>query len=129
MEVPKEIKAQEYRMGMVPGGVKSLVQTGQQVLVERIVGEGSGYRDAEYQCAGAEIVKSAAEVYKRAEMIVKVKEPQPPEYEVLKHGQILFCYLHLAPKPALTLALIDRGVNAIALETIQVDASMPCAYE
>lgn len=125
--VPKEIKVQEYRVGMVPGGVKSLVRTGQRVLVEKGAGEGSGYHDAEYQAAGAEIVISATEVYERAEMIVKVKEPQPPEYEMLKRGQILFCYLHLAPEPKLTSALIDRGVNAIALETIQLDdGTLPC---
>jgi alanine dehydrogenase len=125
--VPKEIKVQEYRVGMVPGGVKSLVRTGQRVLVEKRAGEGSGYHDAGYQAAGAEIVKSATEIYERAEMIVKVKEPQPPEYEMLKRGQILFCYLHLAPEPKLTSALIDRGVNAIALETIQLDdGTLPC---
>jgi len=125
--VPKEIKIQEYRVGMVPGGVKSLVRTGQRVLVEKGAGEGSGYHDAEYQAAGAEIVISATEVYERAEMIVKVKEPQPPEYEMLKRGQILFCYLHLAPEPELTNALIYRGVNAIALETIQLDdGTLPC---
>jgi alanine dehydrogenase len=125
--VPKEIKAQEYRVGMVPGGVKSLAGTGQRILLERGAGEGSGYHDAEYQAAGAEIVESEIEVYERAEMIVKVKELQPPEYEMLKRGQILFCYLHLAPEPELTQALIDRGVNAIALETIQLDdGTLPC---
>ena len=125
--VPKEVKVQEYRVGMVPGGVKSLVRVGQQVLVEKAAGEGSGYDDAEYEAAEAEIVKSATEVYERAEMIVKVKEPQPPEYEMLRHRQILFCYLHLAPEPELTRALIDRGVNAIALETIQLDdGTLPC---
>ena len=125
--VPKEIKVHEYRVGMVPGGVKSLVGTGQRVLMEKGAGEGSGYNDAEYKAAGAEIVKSATEVYERAEMIVKVKEPQPPEYEMLKQGQILFCYLHLAPETELTRALIDRGVNAIALETIQLDdGTLPC---
>jgi alanine dehydrogenase len=125
--VPKEIKVQEYRVGMVPGGVKTLVRTGQQVLVQKEAGEGSGYDDAEYQAAGAEIVESAAEVYERGEMIVKVKEPQPPEYEMLRRGQILFCYLHLAPEPELTRALIERGVNAIALETIQLDdCTLPC---
>ena len=125
--VPKEIKVQEHRVGMVPGGVKSLVRTGQRVLVEKGAGEGSGYHDVEYQAAGAAIVISATEVYERAEMIVKVKEPQPPEYEMLKRGQILFCYLHLAPEPELTNALIYRGVNAIALETIQLDdGTLPC---
>ncbi len=125
--IPKEIKIQEYRVGMVPGGVKSLVQAGHQVLLEKEAGEGSGYADAEFEAAGAETVTSAAEVYERAEMIVKVKEPQPPEYEMLKHRQILFCYLHLAPEPELTRALIKGGVNSIALETIQLDdGSLPC---
>jgi alanine dehydrogenase len=100
--VPKDIKAQGYRVGIAAGGIKSLVQIGQQVLVEKGAGEGSGYRDAEYQAAGADIVNSAAEVYERADMIVKVKEPQPPEYEMLRRGQILFCYLHLAAEPELT---------------------------
>ena len=125
--VPKEVKVQEYRIGIVPGGVKSLVQAGQQILVEKEAGEGSGYHDTEYEAAGAEIVKSAAEVYERGEIIVKVKEPQSSEYEMLKHRQILFCYLHLAPEPGLTSALIERGVNAIALETIQLDdGTLPC---
>jgi len=125
--VPKEVKVQEYRIGMVPGGVKSLIRAGHLVLVEKSAGEGSGYHDGEYEAAGAEMVISAAEVYERADMIVKVKEPQPPEYEMLKHGQILFCYLHLAPEPELTQALIDQGVNAIALETIQLDdGTLPC---
>jgi len=125
--VPKEVKVQEYRIGMIPGGVKSLIGAGHLVLVEKAAGEGSGYHDGEYEAAGAEMVISASEVYERADMIVKVKEPQPPEYEMLKHGQILFCYLHLAPEPELTQALIDQGVNALALETIQLDdGTLPC---
>jgi len=125
--VPKEVKVQEYRVGMVPGGVKSLIRAGHRVLVEKAAGEGSGYHDGEYEAAGAETVMSAVEVYERADMIVKVKEPQRSEYEMLKHGQILFCYLHLAPEPELTQALVDQGVNAIALETIQLDdGTLPC---
>ena len=125
--VPKEVKVQEYRVGMVPGGVKSLVRAGHRVLVEKAAGEGSGYHDGEYEAAGAETVRSASEIYERADMIVKVKEPLPPEYETLKHNQILFCYLHLAPEPELTQALIDHGINAIAMETIQLDdGTLPC---
>ncbi|MBW1888786.1 MAG: alanine dehydrogenase [Deltaproteobacteria bacterium] len=125
--VPKEVKVQEYRIGMVPGGVKSLIRAGHRVLLEKAAGEGSGYHDGEYEAAGAKMVTSASEVYERADMIVKVKEPQPSEYKMLKHGQILFCYLHLAPEPELTQALIDQGVNAIALETIQLDdGTLPC---
>ena len=125
--VPKEVKVQEYRVGMVPGGVKSLTRAGHRVLVEKAAGEGSGYNDREYEAAGAEMVMSASEVYERADMIVKVKEPQPPEYEMLKQNQILFCYLHLAPEPELTQALLDQGVNAIAMETIQLDdGTLPC---
>jgi len=125
--VPKEVKVQEYRVGMVPGGVKSLIRAGHRVLLEKAAGEGSGYHDGEYEAAGAGIVISASEIYERADMIVKVKEPQLPEYEMLKQGQILFCYLHLAPEPELTQALIDQGVNAIALETIQLDdGTLPC---
>jgi alanine dehydrogenase len=125
--VPREIKVQEYRVGMVPGGVKSLVKTGHQVLMEKEAGDGSGYHDSEYLKAGAEIVDTAEEIYKRADMIVKVKEPQPTEYENLRQGQILFCYLHLAPEAELTRALIDQGVNAIGMETIQLDDGwLPC---
>ncbi len=125
--VPKEIKVQEYRVGMVPGGVKSLVRSGHQILIEKGAGQGSGFEDAEYKDAGAEIVKKAAEVYERADMVVKVKEPQPSEYGMLRPGRVLFCYLHLAPEPELTRELVDRGVNAIGMETIQLDDGwLPC---
>jgi len=114
----REIKDNEYRVGLVPGGVKTLADSGQQVLVETRAGEGSGISDDEYRQAGAEIVASAAEVWKRAEVLVKVKEPIEPEYGHLREGQILFTYLHLAPLPKLTKVLLERKVTGVAYETI-----------
>src|SRR5213594_786215 len=122
----REIKDNEYRVGLVPGGVKTLVDSGQRVLVETQAGEGSGISDDEYRQAGAEIVGSAAEVWKRAEVLVKVKEPIEPEYAQLREGQILFTYLHLAPLPELTRALLERKVTGVAYETItREDGSLP----
>ena len=99
--VPKEIKVREYRVGMVPGAVKALVDAGHQVLVESGAGVGSGLPDADYARAGAQLIASADEVWKRAEMIFKVKEPLPEEYPRMREGQILYTYLHLAAVPAL----------------------------
>ena len=125
--VPKEIKAQEYRVGMVPAGALSLVHQGHEVLIQQHAGEGAGYSDEEYQNAGARIVPTAQEVYSQAELICKVKEPLMEEVPLLQKGQILFCYLHLAPLPELTHRLLEAGVNAIALETIQADDGyLPC---
>jgi alanine dehydrogenase len=122
----KEIKDNEYRVGLVPGGVKTLADSEQKVLVETRAGEGSGISDEEYRQAGAEIVGSAAEVWKRAEILVKVKEPIEPEYERLREGQILFTYLHLAPLPKLTRVLLERKVTGVAYETITgPDGSLP----
>ena len=115
---PKEVKTREYRVGLVPGGVKTLADSGQQVLVETRAGEGSGISDDEYRQAGAEIVASAAEVWKRAEVLVKVKEPIEPEYGLMREGQVLFTYLHLAPLPKLTSVLLERKVTGVAYETI-----------
>src|ERR1700757_1038264 len=98
----REIKDNEYRVGLVPGGVKTLADSDQQVLGEKRAGEGSGISDDEYRQAGAEIVGSAGEVWKRAEVLVKVKEPIEPEYGHMREGQVLFTYLHLAPLPKLT---------------------------
>jgi len=114
----REIKDNEYRVGLVPGGVKTLADSGQQVLVETRAGEGSGISDDEYRQAGAEIVASAAEVWKRAEVLVKVKEPIEPEYGLMREGQVLFTYLHLAPLPKLTSVLLERKVTGVAYETI-----------
>ncbi|MBU2551420.1 MAG: alanine dehydrogenase [Proteobacteria bacterium] len=124
--VPREIKDEEYRVGIVPAGVRALVGAGHQVLVESGAGGGCLIADPEYARAGADVVGSAAEVYGRADMIVKVKEPQTAEYDLLREGQILFAYLHLAPAPELTTALLNSGVQAMAFETIQTaDGSLP----
>ncbi len=124
--LPKEIKDNESRVGLVPSGVHALVQDGHKVIVQKSAGDGSGFCDSEYQTAGAEIVGSAAEVYGKAEMIVKVKEPVGPEYGMLREGQLLFTYLHLAPAPELTQMLVDRKVTGIAYETIRLaNGSLP----
>jgi len=124
--VPKEIKNHEYRVAMVPAGVKSLVDDGHTVLIQASAGEGSGISDGEYAGAGAQIRPTAEAVYAEADMIVKVKEPLPQEYPLLRQDQILFTYLHLAPAPELTKALLDRGVIGIAYETVQLDnGSLP----
>ncbi len=118
--VPKEIKNNEFRVGMTPGGVKEFVAHGHQVLVEKSAGLGSSFEDAEYAGAGAELVETAAEVFERAEMIVKVKEPQAVEIEMLRPGQILYTYLHLAPDHAQTMGLLKSGVVGIAYETVEL---------
>jgi len=116
--VPKEIKTHEYRVGLVPASVRELVHRGHRVVVEANAGEGIGSSDAAYLMAGAEIAGSAAEVFAAADLVVKVKEPQPAETALLRPGQVLFTYLHLAPDPAQTRALIDSGCIAIAYETV-----------
>lgn len=97
--VPKEIKTHEYRVGLVPASVRELVNRGHQVIIESGAGVGVGMDDGRYLMAGADVVETAAEVFERAEMIVKVKEPQAQEYVQLRDGQLLFTYLHLAPDP------------------------------
>jgi alanine dehydrogenase len=119
--VPKEVKNHEYRVAMVPAGVRSLVGDGHTVLVQASAGEGSGISDAEYTAAGAQIRPAAEAVFADADMIVKVKEPLPQEYPLLRPGQILFTYLHLAPAPELTRALLERGIIGVAYETVQTD--------
>ncbi|UFJ42873.1 alanine dehydrogenase [Brevibacillus humidisoli] len=124
--VPKEIKNNENRVGLTPAGVVAYSQAGHDVLVETEAGLASGFSDEEYQRAGAQIVSDAAEVWGRAEMICKVKEPLPEEYERFRDNQILFTYLHLAAAPELTHALIEKKVVAIAYETVQSkDGSLP----
>src|SRR4051812_20229768 len=120
--VPKETKDLEFRVSVTPGGVREYVSHGHEVLVEAAAGGGSGFSDAEYEAAGAEIVSSPQEVFGRAEMIVKVKEPTPAEYDLLQSEQILFTYLHLAADEPLTTALIERHVQAIGYETVQLDS-------
>jgi len=122
----RELKAYENRVAMTPGGVMAMVKAGHEVFVEHDAGLGSGFDDSEYAAAGAQILPSNEEVWAAADMIVKVKEPLPPEYELMREGQIIFTYLHLAPEPELTKQLIDRGTIAIAYETVQLaDRSLP----
>ena len=120
--VPKEIKTREFRVGLVPSSVAELVRRGHQVLVETEAGQGIGADDAEYKAAGAEIASSAGDVFARAEMIVKVKEPQPNEWVQLSSKQILFTYLHLAADAPQAFGLAESGCTAIAYETITDDA-------
>ncbi|HEX8422508.1 MAG TPA: alanine dehydrogenase [Pyrinomonadaceae bacterium] len=116
--LPKEIKDNEYRVGMTPAGVRALTDAGHQVVVERAAGEGSGFEDALYERAGAQILDTADEVWAQGEMIVKVKEPIAPEYPRMREGQVLFTYLHLAPDHELTKQLLERKVTGVAYETI-----------
>ena len=116
--LPKEIKDNEYRVGLTPAGVRALTDAGHQVSVERSAGEGSGFEDDLYQRAGGQILDSADDVWAEAEMIVKVKEPVASEYNRMREGQLLFTYLHLAPDRELTRELLERKVTGIAYETI-----------
>jgi len=116
--VPKEIKIHEYRVGLVPAGVRELVDAGHQVLVQSGAGAGIGFDDSHYQAAGAAISKNAEDIFKSADLIVKVKEPQPVEIKRLRAGQTLFTYLHLAPDPEQTKGLIESGAVCIAYETV-----------
>jgi alanine dehydrogenase len=118
--VPKEIMDRESRVALTPGGAESLVHAGHKVLIEAGAGAGSGFPDAEYAQAGAEILPTAGDVFAGAEMILKVKEPLPVEYDYLRPGLILFTYLHLAANEALTRILAERQVTAIAYETVQL---------
>src|SRR5437660_9272305 len=123
--VPKEIKEQEQRVALLPSAANQLIRRGHSVLVEKNAGIGSGYPDQEYARAGAEIVEQAKDVFASADMIVKVKEPLEAEFPLLRKGQILFTYLHLAASKDLTEALLKSGVTAIAYETIQVNGRLP----
>jgi alanine dehydrogenase len=116
--VPREIKNNEFRVGLTPASVRELIAHGHQVLVESNAGAGIGYGDAAYSAIGAEILDTAEEVYARSDMIVKVKEPQPVECGMLREGQVLFTYLHLAPDPKQTELLLKSGVTAVAYETV-----------
>ena len=116
--VPKEIKNHEYRIGLTPAGARELVSHGHQVIVQRDGGKAIGLTDEMYEKAGATIVDTAEEIFRRADMIIKVKEPQPVECAMLRPGQILYTYLHLAPDPEQTAALVKSGCTAIAYETV-----------
>ncbi len=117
--IPTEVKDHEYRVGMIPAAVHALVEAGHQVIVQDGAGLGSSIPNQDYVAAGAEIVPDAATVYGRAEMVVKVKEPVESEYPLLKRGQTLFTYLHLAPLPELTSVLLEREITGVAYETIE----------
>jgi alanine dehydrogenase len=123
--VPKEIKEQEYRVAMLPSGAYQLVKRGHQVVVERGAGAGAGYPDAGYEQAGARLVDAHAGVFAQADLIVKVKEPLPDEYGLLRRGQLLFTYLHLAANRPLMEALMKSGATCIAYETIEVNHRLP----
>jgi alanine dehydrogenase len=124
--IPKEIKNNENRVGMTPGGVKELVKAGHTVYVQATAGESSGFPDKEYVGVGAKILPTIEEVYAIAEMIVKVKEPITPEYKLIKPGQVLFTYFHFAADRALTEAMIKSGAICIAYETVEkADRSLP----
>jgi len=123
--VPKEIKEQEFRVALLPSAAYQLIQRGHRVVVERNAGAGAGFSDAEYQKAGATVVDDHAAVFAQAELIVKVKEPQPTEFSLLRPGQMLFTYLHLAASRSLTDALLKSGVTGIAYETIEVNRRLP----
>src|SRR6184192_3352131 len=123
--VPKEIKGQEYRVALLPSAAYQLIKRGHQVVVERSAGAGAGYPDADYAQAGATLVSEHAAVFEKADVVVKVKEPQPSEYALLRPGQILFTYLHLAASRSLTDALLKSGVTAMAYETIEVNRRLP----
>ncbi|MGA9997304.1 MAG: alanine dehydrogenase [Pyrinomonadaceae bacterium] len=116
--LPKEIKDNEYRVGLTPAGVRALTDAGHTVVGEKSAGEGSGFEDSLYQRAGATILDSADDVWAQGEMIVKVKEPIAPEYPRMREGQLLFTYLHLAPDKKLTEQLLERKVTGVAYETI-----------
>jgi alanine dehydrogenase len=123
--VPKEIKEQEYRVALLPSGAYQLTKHGHEVVVERGAGVGSGFPDVEYERAGAKLVDSHTAVFEKAELVVKVKEPLPAEYKLLRSGQILFTYLHLAADRALTEALMKSGATCIAYETLEVNRRLP----
>lgn len=123
----KELKNHEYRVGITPDNAGAFVANGHTVYVETNAGIGAGFTDEEYIAAGAEILDTPAEVFAKADMVIKVKEPEACEYDYLREGQILFTYLHLAPNPALANALLEKGVKAVAYETItDNEGNLPC---
>ncbi|MBT2756294.1 alanine dehydrogenase [Mesobacillus foraminis] len=123
--VPKEVKNNENRVALTPAGLLSFVNAGHNVLVEKDAGAGSGFTNEDYANAGADIIEEAADVWSQAEMIMKVKEPLPSEYGYFREGLILFTYLHLAAEPALAKTLKEKGVIAIAYETVAVNRTLP----
>ncbi len=125
--VPREVKADEYRVGLLPVGVEELTKSGHRVLVERDAGVGSGIRNDDYAAQGAQIVDTATELYAQADLVVKVKEPLPQEWPLLRSGQVLFTYFHFAADEELTRRVLDTGVTAVAYETLQgARGDLPC---
>src|SRR5687767_488146 len=118
--VPKEIKEQEFRVALLPSAAYQLIKRGHKVIVEAGAGTGSGYPDSDFEQAGASVVPSHEQVFAEADLIVKVKEPQPNEISLLRRGQILFTYLHLAANKPLSEGLMKSGVTGLAYETIEV---------
>jgi alanine dehydrogenase len=125
ISVPKEIKEQEFRVALAPSAAYQLIKRGHRVLVERDAGAGAGFPDADYVAAGATIVKEHTAAFAEGELVVKVKEPQPSECSLLRPGQILFTYLHLAANRSLTESLLKSGVTALAYETVEVNHRLP----
>jgi alanine dehydrogenase len=123
--VPKEIKEQEHRVALLPSGAYQLIKRGHRVIVERGAGTGAGYPDSDYEAAGATLLDAHGAVFAEAHLIVKVKEPLEAEFPLLRKGQLLFTYLHLAPNRKLTEALMVSGVTALAYETIEVNRRLP----
>jgi len=123
--IPKEIKNQEYRVALLPSAAYQLVRRGHEVIVESTAGTGAGYPDADYEAAGAKVTKDHREVFEKADLLVKVKEPLESEYGLLRPGQVLFTYLHLAASRSLTEALMKSGVTGLAYETIEVNRRLP----
>ncbi|MEC1589466.1 alanine dehydrogenase [Bacillus sonorensis] len=123
--IPKEIKNNENRVAITPAGVVALKKSGHQVLIEQGAGLGSGFEDTDYKAAGAEILVEAKDVWGKADMVMKVKEPISSEYGYFRKGLVLFTYLHLAAEPKLAKALVDSGVTAIAYETVEVNRTLP----
>jgi alanine dehydrogenase len=123
--LPKEIKDNEYRVGLTPAGVQALSAAGHEVFVQKTAGEGSGFADEQYVKAGGKLLDSADEVWQTGDMIVKVKEPISPEYPRMRDGQVLFTYLHLAPEFELTKQMMERNVTGVAYETIIKDGRLP----
>ncbi|EWH22681.1 alanine dehydrogenase [Bacillus haynesii] len=123
--IPKEIKNNENRVAITPAGVVALKKSGHQVFIEQGAGLGSGFEDVDYKAAGAEILAEAKDVWGKADMVMKVKEPISSEYGYFRKGLVLFTYLHLAAEPKLAKALVDSGVTAIAYETVEVNRTLP----
>lgn len=123
--LPKEIKDNEYRVGLTPAGVQALSQAGHEVFVQKTAGEGSGFKDEQYVKAGGKLLDTADDIWQTGEMIVKVKEPVAPEYPRMRENQLLFTYLHLAPELELTKVMLERKVTGVAYETIIKDGKLP----